>query len=248
MIATIVGVYRRRNAEPVRRLLAPALEHGWRAGWWALDETDPSLRDVTLGEGPGLKLALLNETLRRIGSPTEWLVLSDDDLRFCKGDVVRFVRLCVRAEFDLAQPARARGTQLSHGITVAPRLSRARRTTFVESGPLFAVGPRFRHRILPLPEHRGMGWGVEIDWHDLLADGCRLGVVDSVQIEHLGELGSDYEAGQVKSLLFDELAARGRPDWAGMRQTLATWELWQLRPPWARRSKADRPGTSDLPG
>lgn len=238
MAATIVGVYRRRNVELVRRLLDPARRAGWRTGWWALDGTAPELADVTVGEGPGLKLPLLNEALRRLDATAGWTVLSDDDLRFRRGDVVQLVRLCERSGLDLAQPARARGTQLSHGITIAPRLSRVRLTTFVESGPLVVVGPRRRDRILPLPEHRGMGWGVEIDWHELVADGCRLGIVDAVQVEHVGELGTGYDAAEEKRRLFEELAARGASEWAGMRETLAVWEPWQPRPPWLRRGRS----------
>jgi hypothetical protein len=242
--ATLVGIYRRRNAGHVRALLAPALERGWSCAWWALDETAPQLSSVTVGEGAGLKLPLLNETLRRAGSTPGWTVCSDDDLRFRRGNVVSFVQRAVRSSFDLAQPARARGTQLSHGITIAPRLSRARLTTFVESGPLFAIAPTFRNRILPFPEERGMGWGIEIDWHDLVREGCRLGIIDSTPIEHLGTLGGDYNASEVKSRLFGELASRGHPEWVGMRETLRTWHVWQPRPPWERQQR----GTSDRPG
>ena len=32
----------------------------------------------------------------------------------------------------------------------------------MEIGPLFVVGPRWRDRILPFPEERGMGWGLEL--------------------------------------------------------------------------------------
>jgi hypothetical protein len=158
--------------------------------------------------------------------------VSDDDLRFVKGDVVRLVTLCDRAGFDLAQPARAFGTQRSHEITAAVPRSRARATTFVESGPLFVVGPRCRDRILPLPEQRGMGWGVEIDWHDLRADGCRLGIVDATPVEHLGDWGEDYDFTDMRRELLAELETHGHPMWAGMRETLVVWRPWQWKPRW----------------
>jgi hypothetical protein len=208
------------------------LDEGWASGWWALDEVDPSLRELTVGVGPGLKLPLLNETLRRTDPDSAWTVVSDDDVAFRKGDVVRFVRLCERADLDLAQPARARGTHLSHGITAEVRRSRARRTSFVESGPLFAVGPRCRDRILPLPGERGMGWGVEIDWYDLTRDGCRLGILDAVVMEHLGETASDYDDTEIRRVMLQELVAHGHPRWAGMRNTLEVWRPWQRRAPW----------------
>jgi hypothetical protein len=232
---TLVGIYRRRNARHVRLLLQPALEHDWRVAWWALDGVDAELSDVTVGEGPGLKLPLLNEALSRIGLASAWTVLADDDLRFRNGDVVRFVNLCIRADLDLAQPARAAGTQASHEITAAVRLSRARLTTFVESGPLVAVGPRCRELVLPLPESRGMGWGVEIDWHDLGAEGCRLGIVDSTPIEHLGEWAGDYDLTEMRRALLLELEQHGHPMWQGMRKTLEVWRPWRTRPPWSNR-------------
>jgi hypothetical protein len=234
VVATIVGVYRRRNAEHVRQLVEPALALNWRTAWWALDGSDPSLAAVTVGEGPGLKLPLLNEALARPGGGmTAWTVVADDDVRFIRGDVVRFVRRAERAGFDLAQPARARGTHLSHGITAALRFSRARETTFVESGPLWTVGPRFRDRVLPFPAERGMGWGVEIDWYDLRGEGCRLGVVDDVQVEHLGRTAEHYNDTEIRRQMLEELDAHGHPRWAGMRETVAVWRPWQRMPPWS---------------
>lgn len=230
----LVGVYRRACVCHVLRLLEPALEHGWRSAWWALDGVHPLLDEITVGEGPGEKLPLVNETLSRSGFAARWTVVSDDDVHFRRGDVVRFVQLCERASFDIAQPARARGSNRSHDITTAIRLVRARRTTFVESGPLFAVGPRWRDRVLPLPNERGMGWGVELDWFDIVDAGCRLGIVDATVIEHLGNVGVDYDTGEIHSRLRAELAARGAEDWAPFQRTLAAWRSWQPRPPWRR--------------
>jgi hypothetical protein len=228
----IVGVYRQRNAEHVLRLIEPALAQGWTTGWWGLDGVHSELATYSVGEGPGEKLPLLNRTLEKLGATPRWTVVSDDDLRFRRGDVVEFVRICEDAAFDLAQPARARGTQFSHAITQGARVSRARATSFVESGPLFVVGSRCRNRVLPLPEHRGMGWGTEIDWFDLYESGCRLGIVDATPMEHVGEAMKDYDYTDMNRRLKEELAARGRPSWAGMRETVAVWRPWRRRPPW----------------
>jgi hypothetical protein len=232
--AVIVGVYRQRNAAHVRRLLEPALDASWMTGWWALDRIAPELSHVTVGTGPGLKLPLLNRTLEAIDASAPWTVLADDDMQFRRGDAVQLVQLCERARLDLAQPARAPGTHRSHGLTTRIGWSRARTTDFVESGPLVVVGPRFRERILPLPDERGMGWGVELDWFDLLDDGCALGIVDAVTIEHLEDLGQDYDPTDLHVQLLHELAAHGHPEWQGMRTTLQVWRPWQRSPPWAR--------------
>jgi hypothetical protein len=231
--AAIVGIYRQQNADHVARLLEPAREAGWAAAWWALDSRSPLLDDVTVGEGAGLKLPLLNETLRRLGSAAPWTIVSDDDLAFRKGDVVRLVKACENGGLDLAQPARAPGTERSHGITAAIHWSRMRLTTFVESGPIVAIGPRCRDRILPLPDERGMGWGVEIDWFDLARNGCRLGIVDGVLIEHLGRRAEHYDDTEIRRRLLAELESRGHPLWDGMRNTIAVWRPWQRTPPWS---------------
>ena len=38
-----------------------------------------------------------------------------------------------------------------------------------------------------------MGWGLELDWHELYGRGCRLGIVDEVRVAHRGEPGGDYD-------------------------------------------------------
>jgi hypothetical protein len=219
-------------------LIEPALAEGWSTAWWALDRTHLQLTEYTVGEGPGLKLPLLNRTLERLGTTSGWTVVSDDDLRFRRGDVVQFVEICEAAGLDLGQPARARGTQFSHGITRRARMSRARATSFVESGPLFVVGNHWRDRVIPLPEHRGMGWGIEIDWFDLFEDGCRLGIVDETPMEHVGDAMKAYDYTDMNRRMKEELAARGRPYWAGMRETVAVWRLWQKHPPWGTERRA----------
>ncbi len=238
--AGVVGVYRVANAEHVLRIVESARSARWQSAWWALDHIHPALRDVTVGTGPGLKLPLLNRALAALGEVREWTLLADDDVRFLEGDVLELVRMSQQAAVDLAQPARQPGTSRSHAITTAVPWSRARLTTFIESGPLVAVGPRFRERILPLPEGRGMGWGLELDWLELHRDGCRLGIIDAVRVEHVGDVGHAYDVRAEHERLQAELAAKGYPDWEGVRTTLAVWRPWRRRPPWAEREQGGR--------
>jgi hypothetical protein len=229
----IVGVYRRRNVGCVLRLLEPALRAQWLTAWWALDGADPKLADYTIGEGPGEKLLLVNRALAKL-PPATWTVISDDDLVFQDSNVVEFVMTCDALQLDLAQPARVRGTQRAHAIVEQRRRSRARLTSFVECGPLYAVGPRYRDRILPLPEQRGMGWGLEIDWFDLHRGGCRLGIIDELPMEHVGVPVADYDYREMNQKMKAELVARGNPRWKGMQETLAVWRPWQADAPWLR--------------
>jgi hypothetical protein len=231
---TLIGVYRVGNAAYVRPLVESAASLGWTVAWWSLDEVVDDLGHVTVGSGPGARLPLLNEVLRRIGSVEGWLVVSDDDVVFDRGDLGTLVSLCMRARFDLAQPARS-DSPLHHAITAVQRVSVARRTSFVEIGPLFVVGPRWRDRIVPFPDERGLGWGLELDWLDLHREGCMLGIVDAVHVRHRGIPGQDYDfAGQVESV-HAELADRGIASWADVQSTHETWRPWQRAPRWAPR-------------
>ena len=239
----LVGVYRARNEHYVRDLARPALEQGWTVAWWALDRVADELADITVGVGAGTKFDLLNEVLGTLGGSYEWLVVSDDDVTFARGDVVALRRRCERAGLDLAQPGRA-DSGVSHPITAARRLSRARRTSFVEIGPLFVVGPRWRDRILPFPAGVGMGWGLELDWFGLAEEGCVLGIVDSMPVRHEGTAGEDYDAEGEYERLLQLFAARGM-SWSDVQLTLDTWRPWQPWPPWA--SKLSRSSALAVP-
>jgi hypothetical protein len=226
---TIVGIYREANAAIVERLLEPAVAVGWPSAWWALDRVAKPLAAVTVGEGPGEKLPLLNRVLERRGPVEGPLLLSDDDIAFERGDVVELVSLSERAGLSLAQPAHAEGSEVSHGITRARPRSRVRLTTFVESGPLVVVAADLVPCVAPLPEARGMGWGLELDWIDL---GVPLGIVDAVRVRHLGKVSGTYDDSALRKRMGAELAARGVADWAPLQRTVAVWRPWQRRPPW----------------
>lgn len=227
----MIGIYRARNANYVRDLIAPVRATDWLLAWWALDEVAPELADVTVGVGGGEKLPLLDEILRQTGLTRKWLVVADDDVVFTRGEVVGLTTICARARLDLAQPARS-DTNVDHAITSSRRLSIARRTTFVEMGPLFVVGPDWLDRVVPFPEWRGMGWGLELDWLDLLRQGCRLGIVDIVRVRHEGVRGDGYDLRLYLQRTKGELADRGAQDWAELQKTLDIWRPWRRRPPW----------------
>ena len=175
----------------------------------------------------------MNEVLRRSESSEGWLVVSDDDVVFDRGDVLALVSLSTHAELDLVQPARS-DTEVDHVITAARRLSVARRTSFVEIGPLFAVGPGWRDRIVPFPEERGMGWGLELEWHELHREGCELGIVDAVRVRHMGQRGEGYDFRADAHRVHAELEERGFAGWSDVQKTLATWRPWQRSPGWLR--------------
>jgi hypothetical protein len=232
--AHVVGVYRVRNAARVRTLLDSLPAPGWSAAWWALDEVAEPLRSVTVGSGPGAKFELVNAVLDTSPPGNVWLVVADDDVEFVSGSLVDLLALCAIAGFALAQPAHVAASEVSHEITLSRALSIARRTNFVEIGPLFVVGPTCRDELVPFPaEEEGMGWGLELAWGDLVERGCRLGIVDAIRVRHLDVVGQAYDRRREKDVLQQRLRERGIERWADAQRTLETWPLWRSRPPWS---------------
>jgi hypothetical protein len=166
------------------------------------------------------------------------VVIADDDAVFVRGDLVSFVAVAEQAGLDLAQPAHVLWSNISHRITWMRPLSRARLTSFVEIGPIFAVAPAWRDRVLPFPDGVGMGWGLELQWIDLREEGCRLGIVDSTPVRHLTRFATAYAPEEEIERLTRQLEERGAPGWRGLRRTLATWRPWRPRPPWLQSSRS----------
>ena len=228
--AAVLGVYRHANAGNVAALAGSAAgDTVWRL--WALDRAHPSLERWTVGEGPGLRSPLLNKLYGTLPPDFDGhVVLSDDDYGFTRGDLSTFLAAARAAHLGLAQPGHDRLSQVSHWVTAARRLSLARLTTFVEIGPLVAVAPEWRHRVLPLADD-GMGWGLDLEWSDLRAVGCRLGIVDSCTIRHfapvVGSGSYDVPAARVE---MEALYAQ-RGGYHHALRTLATWWPWEPRAP-----------------
>jgi len=78
---------------------------------------------------------------------------------------------------------------------------RARRTGFVEIGPLFVVDPAWRDRLFPLPAGIGMGWALQADFMALGAAGCEVGIIDHYRMIHLDKASGAYDADEERSRL-----------------------------------------------
>lgn len=200
---------------------------------WALDEISPALAEWTRGVGSGPRLALLNRLIAR-SSGRGPLVLCDDDIRFEAGTLQDLLDLTRRAQLDLAQPAHVEGSFISHGVTAQQPGSVARRTRFVEIGPVVVVGRRIRKEITPLPEHLGMGWGLDVMWSDLHHAGYRLGVVDAAGIRHLARAATAYPTEAEQAQLTRFLDERGLSDMSAFDDSVDTWVIGERRAPWVQ--------------
>lgn len=224
---TLISVYRERNAEVVARLADEAGAMGWEVRLWALDEVAPALAPVTVGSGPGGRFALVNRIAE--GRPDGWLVVADDDVVFQRGGLREAVALAARLGLDVAQPAHAAASNVSHTFTRRRPGAVARRTGFVEIGPLFILSPAAQAEVLPFGE-TGMGWLVQVDWLDLAGKGLHLGILDAVPVLHLGPVGAQYDAEDERQQMDAALADRGLTGLASAQVTSATIRAWSLPP------------------
>lgn len=224
--AGLVCAYRRRHADGVRVLVDEACDSGWEVRLWALEGTVPELAPWTVGEGLEPRVTLLNRLVQGLAL-TGHVVLCDDDIRVRRGGLAAAVHLAARCGLDVSQPAHVRRSYCSHAIGRFVPGAVARLTTFVEVGPCVIVAPDARDRILPLPEIDRMGWGVDVRWSAMRAEGLRLGVLDAVRMEHLEPPAGAYEPDW--QLLARELAKLGAASIVEIQNTVAVRWVWRPR-------------------
>ena len=229
----LVAVYRRRLAPVLGELLAQ-LPAGGRAALWALDEPAPELAAVTVGSGPGERLALLNHLVASAApGPEEWVLASDDDVRLTRGTPATLLRAAARLGLDLAQPAHTWSSEVSHRFTRRRALVLARTTRWVEQGPLLLFGPRAVARLLPLREDvRWPAWGIEAGWSRARDEGISLGIVDGVTMRHVQRVNATryswQDAERQEAALLREA---GFPSTRSLQVDEARWRAWQAAPP-----------------
>jgi len=149
-------------------------------------QPDPALHGETALTGlAGGKFENLNLLLDRAEPQgADWVVVTDDDVELPRRFLDRFIALCERLDFDLAQPAQTARSHAAWRVTRRRPLSLARRTGYVEIGPVTAFSARAAGELLPFPELR-FGWGLDNHWSAVARErGWGLGVVDSLPVRH----------------------------------------------------------------
>jgi hypothetical protein len=209
----VIGVYRPGSLLAVSSHALHSDRHNVRIALGSTASADPRLRDNTVAEDlSGGKFENLNRVLaaaeerrgaageeRRgaAGEPPrraapdaasaeapDWIVVVDDDVRFPRGFLDRFVAICELFGLDLAQPAQTLRSHSAWKVTRRRPASLVRETRFVEIGPVTAFSRRAAAELLPFPDLR-YGWGLDLHWSAIAGQrGWRLGVVDALPIRH----------------------------------------------------------------
>lgn len=163
------------------------------------------------------KYALLNELLSTVALERyDFLILLDDDILLPYGFLDAFLDLQDHLDFRIAQPARTANSYIDLPIVEEHPGLLARRTLFVEQGPVISFHRSVLPRILPFDMRSPMGWGYENVWSTLIEElGLRMGIIDATPVDHsIRRPVANYswdEADRGRSALLAEVAHRPTP-------------------------------------
>jgi len=189
----ILGVYLTDKENYAPSILAELQKsRNWKVNqrWVALGKATPAvdLQALTVWHQikPEPKFVLLNRLLANIDLDAyEYLLAVDDDIMLPDGFVDDYLSLVERYHLAIAQPARTHDSYIDHPFVERLDGIVARRTRFVEIGPLFSIHRSAFHALLPFEEESPMGWGYDFIWPLLAMDqGLHMGIVDGVAVAH----------------------------------------------------------------
>jgi hypothetical protein len=189
----VLGVYlsdREHLAEGISAELARSLRWEVEQRWISLGAgaVPEALAGVTVERvaEPTPKFALINRLLHGADlGGVEHVIVTDDDITLPPGFLDLYLGLVERHGFALAQPARTHDSYVDHGFVERLDGLDARRTRYVETGPLFSVQRAAFPVLLPFDETPPMGWGLDFTWPVMLEQaGLRLGLVDATPVDH----------------------------------------------------------------
>jgi len=187
----VAGIYMADRHNTVAHLmheLSASREHEVVQRWIALAPGGHGRFDLPMTQRvvtePTPKFLLL-DTIIEDSQSFDWLLLCDDDVEMGPNFIDMLLRLCAQHDFALSQPARTVDSFTDHPIVqVLPGLC-ARRTRFVEIGPLTCIRRDAMPLLLPFGVKAGMGWGLDFVWPVRLERaGLRMGIVDGAPIAH----------------------------------------------------------------
>ncbi len=218
-----------------QRVLAVSIARPERAGSAAaaayeLERTRVHAVDVRLaaprpGAGKWENLNTLLATSPVAGY--DWLLVFDDDVNLPRGFLDTFLFLCARFDLTLAQPAHRHWSHAAWRVTRRRAGSVARRTRFVEIGPVTAIHARAFDTLLPFPDGLRMGWGLDAHWAAVAAEhGWRVGVVDATPVRHTRPVAGGYDQAAALAEARAFLADRPYVRREQAQETLETHRRW----------------------
>lgn len=135
---------------------------------------------------PTPKFQLLNRLVDGLDlSEYGYVLLFDDDIILPDGFLDGFISRQETYDFALAQPARTHDSYIDHRIVEQVDEVDARRTRFVEIGPVVSIRRDAVNRLIPFDADCGMGWGLDFVWPVIMEEfGLKMGIIDSTPVRH----------------------------------------------------------------
>ena len=189
----VIGVYLANQKNNVRDIVSEfnnSLEWNVTQKWIAIggDPPNDEIRKVTVQKYEKYipKFVLVNKLLSRIKLDNyHFLLISDDDIILPSNFLDQFLEIQMECDFAIAQPARSHNSYVDHVFVEQLDGLKARRTRFVEIGPLVSFRHDIFSLIFPFDERSPMGWGYDFVWPYLLEKkGLRMGIIDATPVDH----------------------------------------------------------------
>lgn len=197
----VVGIYcadRRNTIEHIIGELSAASHYNVEHRWAMIGEQPPSClveqaTKIQVPE-PVPKTSLLNQLLTGVDlNRYEYLLLADDDVVLPQGFLDDFLTAQSALGLALAQPARTRASHIDRPIVAQNPGLLARRTRFVETGPMVSFHRTAASALLPFKSSPSMGWGYGNIWAWALERlGLQMGIIDGVPIDHSIRRSASY--------------------------------------------------------
>ncbi len=174
-------------------------------------ETNPGNRGLIAFATPEPlpKFQLINILLARAAAgEAEYVLVVDDDIELPENFLDDYLGYVRQYDLALAQPARTLDSFIDHPFVAQMPGLTARRTRFVEIGPLFSIRRDLFDTLLPFDEISPMGWGYDLVWPVLVEQkALRMGIVDATPVAHkLRKPVSHYDFGEAQGAMDRYLA------------------------------------------
>jgi glycosyltransferase involved in cell wall biosynthesis len=156
------------------------------------------------------KMMLLNRILSEQDMGNyDYLIICDDDIILPDNFLDDFLALQGRYNYAAAQPARTHNSYIDHFIVEQMDGLKARRTRFVEIGPLISFRRDFIPFVFPFDQSTPMGWGFDYVLPCIAEKhGLRVGIIDATPVDHsLRKPMQYYEYSDAKTAMDAYLSA-----------------------------------------
>lgn len=189
----VVGVYLANTQNSVEHVVCELFKtkkYAVKQKWVAINGKAPSraVQQVTIKRVNGFipKFVLLNRLLSdECLEQYDYVLLCDDDIRFCPEFLDTFLGMQCKFDFALAQPARTHNSYIDHPLVEQVDGLCARRTRFVEIGPVVSIRRDILPHLFPFDERTPMGWGLDFVWPVIVERfALRMGIVDLTPVDH----------------------------------------------------------------